>query len=92
MLSGIDDTYAYATDESLDRVGPKMTTKAYLKVQLPKIGCKMGPAQLGEFFSMTSRGPMTAAIISPSAATTKLMGEIGFASENYFFDVKKNKN
>ena len=61
----------------------KMTTKAYLKVQSPKVGCKMGPAQLGEFFSMTSRGPMTAATISPSAATTKLMGEIGFASETF---------
>ena len=68
----------------------KMTTKAYLKVQLPKIGCKMGPAQLGEFFSMTSRGPMTAAIISPSAATTKLMGEIVFASENFLCQKIKN--
>ena len=67
----------------------KMTSKAYLKVQSPKIGCKMGPAQLGEFFLITSRSPMTVAIISPSAATTKLMGEIGFASENYFFQCEK---
>ena len=61
----------------------KMTTKAYLKVQSPKIGCKMGPAQLGEIFSMTSRGPMIAATISPSAATTKLIGGIVFASKHF---------
>ena len=70
----------------------KMTKKAYLKVQSPKFGCKMGPTRLGDLVSMTSHSPMTAATISPSAATTKLMGEIGFASENYFFRCEKNKN
>ena len=70
----------------------KITSKAYLKVQSPKFGCKMGPTRLGDLETMTSRSPMTAATISPSAATTKLMGEIVFASENYFFDVSINKN
>ena len=61
-----------------------MTKKACLKVQLPKFGCKMGPIRLGDLLSMTSCSPKTAATISPSAATTKLMGEIGFASEKFF--------
>ena len=59
-----------------------MTKKAYLKVQSPKFGCKMGCAKLGDF-SMTSHSPMTAGPNSRKEATTKVMMETGFVSKNF---------